>query len=86
MRQVDVLLLIDTALKGKRKVRMNKYFSFCKNRTKAKGGVATVVSNYLQPQTAKVGEGQVEEPKPVQELEGDNETGGGRLGGGKWPG
>ena len=35
-RQTDVLLLNDTALKGKRKVRMKDYFSFSKNRTQAK--------------------------------------------------
>ena len=47
----------ETALKGKRKVRLNNYFSFNKNRAKIKGGVATVVANYLKPNTVKVGEG-----------------------------
>ena len=46
-RHTDVLLLNDTALKGKRNVKIKNYFSFAKNRTKAKGGVATVVSNHL---------------------------------------
>ena len=40
-RQIDILLLNDTALKEKRRVRMKDYFSFCKNSTRAKGGVAT---------------------------------------------
>ena len=44
---------------------MNKYFSYSKNRTKAKGGVATVVANYLRPYTAKVGEGKVEDDEYV---------------------
>ena len=64
-KQTDVLLLNETNLKGKRKVKINKYFSFCKNRSKAKGGVATVVANYLQPYTAKVGEGNVEDDEYV---------------------
>ena len=52
-RETDVLLLNDTALKGKRKVKMKDYFSFCKNRIKAKGGVAAVIANYLRPHTVK---------------------------------
>ena len=56
-RQTDVLLLNETNLKGKRKVRMKKYFSFCKNRVKAKGGVATIIANHLKQNTVKVAEG-----------------------------
>ena len=44
----DVLLLNETALNGKRKVKLKSYFSFCKN---------CVVSKYLRPNTVKVGEG-----------------------------
>ena len=36
---------------------MKNYFSFAKNRIKAKGGVATVLANYLRPNTVKVAEG-----------------------------
>ena len=54
----DVMLLNDTALKGNRKINIPNHFSFTKNRVKAKGGVATVVANYLKPNTVKVSEGQ----------------------------
>ena len=64
-RQTDVLILNDTALKGKRKVRMKDYFSFAKNRLKAKGGVATVIANYLRPHTVKVGEGKEEDDEYI---------------------
>ena len=47
----------ETALKGKRKINIKNYFSFCKNREKHMGGVATVVSNHLRSHTAKVAEG-----------------------------
>ena len=63
--KADILLLNETNLKGKRKVRIKDYFSFNKNRIKAKGGVATVVANYLQPYTVKVGEGKVEDDEYV---------------------
>ena len=33
------------------------YFSFSKNRVKAKGGVASVIANHLRPHTVKVSEG-----------------------------
>ena len=56
-RKTDVLLLNDTALKGKRNVKMKDYFSCFKNRNKAKGGVATVVANYLKPYSVKISEG-----------------------------
>ena len=56
-KQTDVLLMNETSLKGSRKVRIKDYFSFSKNRVKAKGGVATVVANYLKPNTVKVAEG-----------------------------
>ena len=56
-READILLLNETALKGKRKVKIKDYFSFVKNREKIKGGVATIVSNYLKPNTIKVTEG-----------------------------
>ena len=60
-READILLLNETALKGKRKVKIKDYFSFVKNREKIKGGVATVVSNYLKPNTIKVTEGKEED-------------------------
>ena len=47
----DVLLLNDTALKGNSKVKIPKYFSYTKNRDKAKGGVATVIKNNLNNNT-----------------------------------
>ena len=53
----DVLLLNDTALKGNRKVKIPKYFSYTKNRDKAKGGVATVITDNLKNNTIKVDEG-----------------------------
>ena len=56
-KEIDVLLLNETALKGKRKVKIKDYFSFSKNREKVKGGVATVIANYLKPETVKVTEG-----------------------------
>ena len=56
-RHTDVLLLNDTALKGKRNVKIKNYFSYAKNRTKAKGGVATVIGNHLRQNTVKVAEG-----------------------------
>ena len=59
----------ETALKGKRKVRMKNYFSFCKNREKAKGGVATVVSNYLRPHTVRVCEGKEEDEYIITRLD-----------------
>ena len=36
---------------------MTNYFSYYKNRIKAKGGVATVVANHLRPNTVKVAKG-----------------------------
>ena len=39
-KRPDLLLLNETSLKGKRKVRIKDYFSYCRNRVKAKGGVA----------------------------------------------
>ena len=47
----------DTALKGNLKVKIPKYFCYAKNRDKNKGGVATVVAEYLKPNTTKVTEG-----------------------------
>ena len=44
---------------------MKDYFSFAKNKVKAKGGVATVIANYLRPHTVKVGEGKEEDDKYV---------------------
>ena len=68
-RETDVLLLNETALKGKRKIRMRNYFSFCKNRVKAKGGVATVVSNYLRPYTVRVCEGKEQDEYIITRLD-----------------
>ena len=57
-KNADVLLLKETALKGKRNVKIKDFFfSFAKNREKIKGGVATVIANYLKPHTVKVTEG-----------------------------
>ena len=53
----DVLLLKDTVLKGNRKVKILSYFSYTKNRDKAKGGVAAVIKNNLNNNTIKVDEG-----------------------------
>ena len=53
----DVLVLNDTALKGNREVKIAHHFSYTKNWEKNKRGVATVVANYLKPNTVKVGEG-----------------------------
>ena len=44
----------DTALKGKRKIRLDGYFSYEKNREKNKGGVATVIKNNLKGNSLKV--------------------------------
>ena len=52
----DVLLLNYTAIKGNRKVKIPNYFSYTKNRDKAKGRVATVIKNNLN-NTIKVDEG-----------------------------
>ena len=56
-KSLDVYLCNETALKGKRKICVKDYFSFCNNREKHMGGVATVVSNHLRPFTVKVAEG-----------------------------
>ena len=57
-KNADVLLLKETALKGKRNVKIKDFFfSFAKNREKIKGGVETVIANYLKPHTVKVTEG-----------------------------
>ena len=53
----DIITINDTALKGTRKVKIKGYFSYTKNREKNKGGVATVVANYLKANTVKVAEG-----------------------------
>ena len=54
LKDTDVLLLNETALKGKRKVKIKDYFSFSKNREKIKGGVATVIANHLKPHTVNL--------------------------------
>ena len=55
----DVVTLNETLLTGKRAIKKKKYMSFCKNRDDSKegGGVATLVADYLRPDTVKVGEG-----------------------------
>ena len=50
----DIVTLNDTALKGKRKVKIDNYFSYDKNRTKSKGGISTLVANYLKGFSLKV--------------------------------
>ena len=53
----DIHTVNDTALKGNMKIKIPKYFCYSKNRDKNKGGVATVVADYLNPNTSKVTEG-----------------------------
>ena len=53
----DVVTFNETALKGKRRIKQQNYFSYCKNRDKNMGGVASMVSNDLKQYTTKVGEG-----------------------------
>ena len=53
----DVITINDTALKGNLKVKIPEYFCFAKNREKNKGGVATVVAEYLKPNPTKVVDG-----------------------------
>ena len=53
----DIIKINDTALKGNLKVKIPKYFCYAKNRENNKGGVATVVADYLKPNTTKVTEG-----------------------------
>ena len=53
----DVYCLNETSLKGKRKVIVPNYFSYCKNHDKHMGGVATLVSQSLRPHTVRVAEG-----------------------------
>ena len=57
----DIMTLNDTNLKGNLKVKVPGYFSFNKNREKYKGGVATVIANYLKHNTMKVAEGKEED-------------------------
>ena len=47
----DIITINDTALKGNLKVKIPKYFCYAKNRENNKGGVATVVADYLKPNT-----------------------------------
>ena len=68
-KKTDVLLLNETSLKGTRKVKIKDYFSFSKNREKVKGGVATVVANYLKPCTVKVTEGKDGDEYIISRLE-----------------
>ena len=53
----DIITVNDTALKGSMKVKIPNYFCYSKNRERNKGGVATVVAEYLKPNTTKVTEG-----------------------------
>ena len=55
--KADIITVNDTALKGTMKIKIPKYFCFAKNRERNKGGVATVVAEYLRPNTSKVTEG-----------------------------
>ena len=56
-----MITLNDTALKGNRKINLPNFFSYCKNRLKNKGGVATVISNTLKNNTVKITEGDNDE-------------------------
>ena len=53
----DIITVNDTALKGSMKVNIPQYFCYSKNRERNKGGVATVVANYLKQNASKVAEG-----------------------------
>ena len=53
----DIITVNDTALKGNLKVKIPKYFCYAKNRERNKGGVVTLVAEYLKPNTSKVTEG-----------------------------
>ena len=53
----DIVVIQETALKEKEKKKIKDYFSFCKNREKEKGGVGTLVADYLKSDTTKVAEG-----------------------------
>ena len=53
----DIVTINDTALKGNLKVKIPEYYCFAKNREKNKGGVATVIADYLKPNATKVVEG-----------------------------
>ena len=48
---------------------MKDFFSFCKRRVKSKGEVATVVANYLRPNTVKVSEGNDDDEYIVVQLD-----------------
>ena len=68
----DVYCINETALKGQRKIKVQNYFSFCKNREKHMGGVATLVASYLRPNTVKVAEGRENDEYIITRL--DNVT------------
>ena len=61
----DVLVLNETLLRGERKIKMNNYVAFCKNRAVTGdgkeggkgGGVATLVASHLRHSLTKVAEG-----------------------------
>ena len=55
----DVIILNETALRGRNKANIDGYFTFQRNRAiKAMGGVATLVDNSLKSNTVKVTEGE----------------------------
>ena len=57
LKPLDVICLDETGLKGSNKVKLDGFFSFCKNRVdKAMGGVSTSVGKELKPFTVKVTE------------------------------
>ena len=68
-KKPDIMLFNETALKGKRKIKLKGYLSFCRNREKVKGGVGTVVANYLQSNTVKVAEGTGDEEFLITRLD-----------------
>ena len=53
----DIITINDTALKGNLKVKIPRYFCYAKNREKNKGGVATVIADYLKDETTRVADG-----------------------------
>ena len=48
---------------------MKNFFSFSKHRVKAKGGVATVISNNLKPNTVRVAEGREDDEDIITRLD-----------------
>ena len=67
----DVITLNETLLTGKHTIKQKNYMSFCKNRDDLKegGGVATLIAEYLRPDTVKVSEGKDGDEYVITRLE-----------------